>query len=97
MEYFSVIMHGQGISVPSSEADNEIIGFYTTRWVKAATGEDAATAATKLVMRDWTEGEFVAMNRGGPPEVSIDSVASVSLFKYLWRRPGGGYSFYSSE
>ncbi len=97
MSYFSVMMHGEGIAVPSTDADQEIIGFYTTRWVKAASTEEAKGVATKLVMRDWTEGEYAGMNRGGPPQISVDSIAQVGLLKYLWRRPGRGHAFYTSE
>jgi hypothetical protein len=97
MAYFSVMMHGEGISVPSSEVGNEITGFYTTQWIKAATSEEAASAATKLVMTDWTEGEYAAVNRGDPPEISVESIAQVGLLKFIWRRSSGGHTFYTSE
>ena len=97
MAYFSVVMNGEGISVPVLDSAQKIIGFYTTRWVKAATAEEAKRAAAKLVLFDWTEGDYAERNRGDPPRISVDSISRVNLFKYLWRRPGSGHAFYSSE
>lgn len=97
MPFFCVMMLGQNISVPVADSDNDAIGFYTTRWVKAATPEEAETIATEMVMIDWTESEYAEMNRGDPPQLSVEMISYVGLLKYLWRRPGGGYGFYSSE
>ena len=95
MPYFRVLMNGEGISVSSS--GDQIIGFYTTRWVKADVPEEAEDLAKKLVLRDWTNGEYAEVNEGDPPRLSVESIVSVGLFNYLWNRPGKGYSFYSSE
>ena len=95
MPYFRVLMNGEGISVSSS--GDQIIGFYTTRWVKADVPEEAEDLAKKLVLRDWTNGEYAEVNEGDPPRLSVESIVSVGLFNYLWNRRGKGYSFYSSE
>jgi len=88
-------MNGEGISVPSS--GDEVIGFYTTRWVKADRSEEAEEIAKELVLLDWTEGEYADLNEGDPPIISVDSISPVGFLKYLWRRPGKGHAFYSSE
>ena len=95
MPYYCVVLNGEGISVPSS--DDELTGFYTTRWVKADRPEEAGKAAKQLVLLDWTEGDYAEMNNGDPPVMSVDSISSVGILKYLWRRPGKGHAFYSSE
>ena len=97
MAYFSVVVNGEGISVPSSTTGEEIIGFYTTRWIKAASADEAKSVAIDLVMSDWTEGEYAESNRGESPRLSVDSISQVSLIKYLWRQPGSGHTFYTSE
>ena len=97
MAYFSVVINGKGISVPSPSEDREIIGFYTTRWVKAATVEEAKSVAGRLVLSDWIDGEYADSNSGKQPRISVDSISQVSLFKYLWRQPGRGHIFYTSE
>ena len=95
MRYFRVLLHGEGISVPSS--GDQIIGFYTTRWVKAGKPEEAKEIAKKLVLRDWTDGEYAEVNEGDPPRLSVDSIVSVGFLNYLWNQPGKGHSFYSSD
>ena len=97
MAYFSVVLHGEGLSVPSAEPDTEIIGFYAARWVKADTAEEAEKAASTLVMTDWTDGEYAVLNSGDPPQLTIDTVTKVSLFRFIWRQPGAGHTFYSSK
>ena len=88
-------MNGEGIAVSSS--GDQIIGFYTTRWVKANNPEEAKERAKKLVLSAWTEGEYAKVNEGDPPKVSVDSIHSVGFLNYLWNRPGKGHAFYSSE
>jgi len=95
MPYYCVVMNGEGISVPS--AGDDIVGFYTTRWVKAEGSEGAEEIAKQLVLLDWTEGEYADVNKGDPPIMTVDSVSPVSFLKYLWRQPGKGHAFYSSE
>lgn len=90
-------MNGEGISVSSSDRDNDIVGFYTTRWVKAQNVEDAKHLAIGLVVRDWTEGEYADLASGSPPRITIEKTNEVSLFTYLRRRPGRGNTFYSSD
>lgn len=95
MPYFCVVLNGEGVSIPSSGENT--IGFYSTRWVKADGIEQAENVAKQLVLFDWTEGEYAGINDGVPPVLSVDSVYSIGLLKYLWRRPGRGHSFYTSE
>lgn len=91
------MIHGKDVSVPSAGTGEDVIGFYTTRWLKAPNAEDAAKAAMVLVMADWTDGEYAELNRGDPPVLSVDETTKVGLFQFLRRQPGGGHTFYSSE
>ena len=97
MAYFFVLLHGQGISIPSTESGEDLIGFYTTRWVKARDVDEAATIAITMVMADWTKGEYAGLNRADPPTLSVDETTKVGLLRLLRRQPGAGYTFYSSE
>ena len=97
MAYFSVVMNGEGISVSSSDPDDDIVGFYTTRWVKAQNVDDAKHLAVDLVLRDWTDGEYADLSSGSPPRITNDMINEVNFFTYLRRRPGRGHTYYSSE
>ncbi len=88
MAYFSVIMYGQGIAVESFDSGEDVIGFYTTRWVKAASKEEAQHVAVALVMSEWKVGKYADVNSGNPPQISVDQTTQVGLFTYLRRRPG---------
>ncbi len=96
MAYFSVVLHGEGISVPSDESGAELVGFYAARWVRASSAEEARKAASALVMTDWTNGEYAELNCGDPPRITVDTITKVSLLRFIWRQPGAGHAFYSS-
>jgi hypothetical protein len=102
MPCFSVILSGEGISVPSGDTGGddpreEIIGFYTTRWVLAQDVERAKEAAAHLVQDDWTVGEYAKINRGNPPKVRGDSIREISGWKYWLSRKPSGHTFYAQK
>ncbi|MEM9837808.1 MAG: hypothetical protein AAF830_01500 [Pseudomonadota bacterium] len=74
-----------------------MIGFATSRFVKAVSLEEAMQGAIEEVLAEWTEGTWAEVNEGSVPTVVVDSVYSVSLISRLFRRlPTGGYTFFDT-
>ena len=95
MGHFNVIFHGVGITLPSDSAPEPIIGFYTTRRVRAASPEEAVAVARNLVLTDWTgTGKYASANRGSVPELSVEEVFPVPLMARMFGPRPGGYVFY---
>jgi hypothetical protein len=91
MPFFRFIIHGQGIAI---EGRAGVAGFYTTRWVFAATQDEAARKAIEAVRRDWTIGPFSKLSPGFPPtSVAIDQGWQIGLHE-IWSAPNKGYTFY---
>lgn len=95
MPYFKVRLSGAGISYAFDDGSDPVIGFFTTRVVRAADLGQAHAAATKLVLSEWLPGgRYAADNAGSPPTLSIDEAWPIGfLFGLFGSRPGG-YSFY---
>lgn len=93
MPQFVVVMEGTGIKVPS--VPEPIVGFLTTRKVKAVDQDEAIKKARNVVLQDWTDGEYQASNIGALPDLQIDSVRRLGLIEGVFSRvPNSGYTFY---
>ena len=95
MPYFRVLLHGSGISMPT-EGGAPVIGFYTTRHVKASSHEAASEKAKDVVLRDWKDGVYAQANHGEMPELTIESVDKIRFIDAL-RSPNAGYTFYAPD
>ena len=95
MAYFKVLLHGSGISIQDTEAGPSLIGFYTTRLVRASTAADAKGKATSLVESEWSTGGQYEANGSAGMCVSVEAVHESSLFESL-SFGNRGYTFYSS-
>ncbi|GLQ99164.1 hypothetical protein GCM10007863_35840 [Dyella mobilis] len=75
-----------------------MIGFYATRFVRAANSELAEQLAKESVLSEWRPGGLYSdANKGGIPLLITDSVASVSLLTGIRKRRAKGYTFYLSD
>ena len=96
MATYSVIVAGTGIKVPS--APDPIIGFVTTRRVRAVNEDMAAKAAKELLLQEWQTSEYKTTNIGSEPMLEIEEVRKLNLFEKIFSRaPTKGYSFYTRE
>ncbi|MEM7431645.1 MAG: hypothetical protein AAF351_06860 [Pseudomonadota bacterium] len=95
MPYFRVLLEGRGLAIPSG--DEPIVGFFTTRWVRAQTSDEAKRLTPSLVLYEWEEGEYARHNEGGRLTVSVDTVRSVGWLNFVWNQPGRGYTFYPAD
>jgi hypothetical protein len=73
-----------------------IIGFYTTRHVKASSAEAASEKVKDVVLSDWRSGVYAQANHGNLPELTIKSVDKIRFIDAL-RSPNAGYTFYSPD
>jgi hypothetical protein len=96
MPHYRVMLHGTGIHVPGNSGAPPIIGFYTTRVVRASSEAEAAHAAKSVVTAQWQSGEYAESNTGGLPQLRIESVARTGFFRGMLFR-NGGHTFYSAE
>jgi hypothetical protein len=106
--YFRIILHGDGICVhldagtagatgiAAAEGQKPIIGFYTTRFVRAPDEKAAIGKAIRMVERLWSKPPWSGINHGVPPRLSIDEVQQIGTIAYLTGRPRSGHIFYNN-
>jgi hypothetical protein len=93
MKRYAATIHGYGINVAGKSGT--LIGFYTTRAVKAADVESAKEIILRSVLDEWTRGRYKDSNRAGEPNLEIDTIRKVGLFEAIFRcAPISGYTFY---
>ena len=95
MAYFRIMLHGDGILCRVNDSP-PIIGFYTTRIVRAPASDVAKIKALEMVRANWETGHEGKWNHGAAPHISVESVSSASFLAYLLHR-NRGHSFYSNE
>ncbi|MFL6628540.1 MAG: hypothetical protein ACJ8G1_19020 [Vitreoscilla sp.] len=94
MSYFRVQLHGKGIILSGSSADRPLVGFYTTRVVKASSTADAVDVASQSVLAQWAgDGSYVHSNRGSIPQLSVEWIRHDTFLSALFFR-ATGYCFY---
>lgn len=94
MPYYKVMLEGDGIDIPSEENGPSIIGFFTTRLVRASTPKDAEEKAMTMILSEWKSGTYALANRGLLPNLVTSSIEQASLFE-TFKSKYSGYSFYS--
>ncbi|WP_342316663.1 hypothetical protein [Lysobacter sp. FW306-1B-D06B] len=98
MPYFKVRLSGAGISYPFADGSDPVIGFFTTRVVKAPDLGQAQAAATSLVLSEWLPGgPYAADNAGSPPTLSIEEAWPIGLFSGFFGAAPDGYTFYTHD
>jgi hypothetical protein len=90
------MMHGEGIRIASTVYARPIIGFYTTRFVKAESLIAAEEKTKGYLSKEWTSEPYVSSNSGALPTLIVQSVQEVGFFDWL-RSKNKGYSFYVDE
>lgn len=96
MPHFKVILSGRGIDLPF-EGDS-VVGFFTTRLVRAADMASAESLAKELVLSEWClGGTYAQANRGSLPALSVEQSLPVGWLAGALRRKPSGYTFYCQE
>lgn len=96
MPFFQVALHGDGVLIVNENPEHNIIGFYTTRIVRASDEANAARAACTMVQAQWLSPPYKTSNVGGPPRLQVESVQRSSIWSSL-RFRNTGHSFYRED
>jgi hypothetical protein len=96
MPYFRVILQGRGVHIPATGEVEAIVGFYTTRVVRADSAQRAEAVAAEMVSNEWATPPLSTQNKGKAPELVVEQVFMVSALKALTTR-NKGFTFYSQE
>ena len=97
MPYFKVRLSGAGISLPFDGGD-PVIGFFTTRLVRARDPEHAQDLAKQLVLSEWLAGgAYATANTGAIPTLVIEESWQVGLLQGILGRSRFGYAFYAND
>jgi hypothetical protein len=97
MPYFSVLVHGTGVEVPSFEGEGPpIVGFYANRVVTARDANEAFVLVSNGIRNEWSVGKYARANRGAVPTVHLDEAFEISFLSRWFRRPRG-YTFYTGD
>ena len=76
--------------------ENQLMGFYTTRWVEASTPEEAENAAIELIKNDQDLKSVVKNEKDNPPMLYAEEILEIENFNKV-TPPGTGYTFYPEE
>ncbi|MBA6339284.1 hypothetical protein H4J57_19030 [Colwellia sp. BRX8-7] len=91
MPKYSVILEGKNFPV-LSDGKTELLGFMTTRKVKACDIEEAELKAIELIKQDSSLMSSLDQNHEATPEIYLDSIYALKW----WNRLGGkGYTFFN--
>ena len=75
-----------------------VVGFFTTRLVRADDLMTAERQAKDLVLSDWQPGgSYAAINRGPIPSLTVEDSFPVGFVTGTFARKPSGYTFYSHE
>lgn len=96
MPFFNIMLNGEGILIPTERPEHAIVGFYTTRIVRAANAQEAGRAACAMVQRQWLSPAFTSNNTGGEPRLAIESIQRTTFWAWL-RSRNTGHSFYGAD
>jgi len=98
--FFQLHVHGQWPTLIDLYEDNpkdrfSVLGFHTTRWVAAPDIRSATRKAEEAIrteLQSRLDAHPTTMDR---LELKTDEVWQVGAWRYLRRRPGRGFTFYS--
>jgi hypothetical protein len=96
MGYFRVLLHGDGIRVEGETASRPIVGFYTTRMVRATSEVEARRKAIEVVRQQWATGAEAKSNLGSAPSLKVEEISPAKLLQGLLFR-NTGYTFYPED
>ena len=96
MPHFKFILSGRGIDLPFE--GESVVGFFTTRLIRAADLASAESLAKDLVLSEWRSGgTYAQANRGSLPVLSVEQSIPVGWLAGVFGRKPSGYTFYCHE
>ena len=97
MPRYRVMLKGAPVFLLDVDSQRvERLGFYTTRWVQAASPDEAGSVARQLVLE-----ELERTGTKNPPELpiglAVENLAEVSWFEAARKGPGRGFTFHPDD
>lgn len=90
---YGVMLRGENFAI-KSEAEVENLGFFTTRFVKARSPEEAELVALNMIRTDKSLLKVLMRESEFESKIYLEKVWAVPW----WKRLGGdGYTFYPME
>ena len=96
MPYYRVMLNGTGIHISGQGGAPDIVGFYTTRLVRASSEAEAQRHACANVLSQWSTGDYALSNRGEAPTLSTEWVKRTSFLDLFFFK-ATGHTFYGAE
>ena len=93
-DLYSVLINGEGFTLPVDGTKDSAIGFYTTRFVAAENIREAEKVAYDRVLKEWEHKGFLELC-GKKPVLSTEEV--VILDEWFIFRSATGFAFYDNE
>ena len=85
MARFRVLLEGSGIDIPVGQ--ERAIGFFVTRFVRAASIAAAGPVAAKVVATEWSSGRLQHLNSA--PSLTVSEVTRVGFLTGAFARQPG--------
>ncbi len=93
MAFYRVLLSGTDFLFDSGFGPKKS-SFFTTRWVKANTPEEAELKAVELIKNDESLLAKVVKSESSQPMIHLEEMYKVNWFEYFRKNPGKGYTFY---
>nr|WP_136249522.1 hypothetical protein [Ningiella ruwaisensis] len=96
MAFYQLLLEGRNFGFIFNE---KIVkgGFYTTRWVKANSPEEAEEKAVELIKNDHSLKHMLVQSIDTKPMIFLEEISTVSWFTYFRKSPGNGYTLYDEQ
>jgi hypothetical protein len=96
MPYYQVVLEGYGVNMARDDGGDPIIGFYTTRIVRARDNIEAAKMVKQVILEEWGKEPFLSSNTSALPILNIESIEELPIYRGIFRQLSG-YTFYLKE
>ncbi len=96
MAFYQLLLEGKNFCFTF---DEKIVngGFYTTRWIKAESPEEAEEKAVELIKNDDSLKRMIVKSSDTKPLIFLEAISTVSWFTYFRKSPGNGYTLYDEQ
>ena len=94
MPFYRVLIEGKNLNVPGQHGTRAIVGFFTTRVVRATTSEEAERKAISAVRSEWQKPKFKNQLGGRSLDLAVSEVGESSFLRWL-KAPNRGHTFFS--
>ncbi len=96
MPFYRVMLRGENF-VMNLNGEPRQFGFYTRRFVRARSENEAEHDAVALIKNDESLKRSVLNHRDDPPMIYLEEMEKLPWWRMLRRRRGRGYALWESE